>query len=167
MERQLLTGGTLFPAGNATSAPQHSPCLVLDPHLLMLLMPAMHIFSELEQTKRTGAGAKSAGVLKKLRLFDRATSVELSRCHPSMQCNLEIESERKSEDVAEKIFNEKKSSWGLRRGQQGESGVSLGKLPFSMFSVFFCTQSLRPLTPAGATCEFSADFDSRRFFVWN
>ena len=25
MERQLLTG-TLFPAGNATSAPQHSPC---------------------------------------------------------------------------------------------------------------------------------------------
>ena len=148
---------------------QHlSTPLVLDLRLLMLLMPTMHIFSELEQTKRTGAGrAKSAGVPKKLRLFDRATSVELSRCHPSMQCNLEIESERKSEDVAEKIFNEKKSSWGLRRGQQGESGVSLGKLPFSMISVFFCTQSLRPLTPAGATCEFSADFDSRRFFGWN
>ena len=165
MERQLLTGGTLFPAGNATSAPQHSPCP--RPALANVINAHDAHFSELEQTKRTGAGAKSAGVLKKLRLFDRATSVELSRCHPSMQCNLEIESERKSEDVAEKIFNEKKSSWGLRRGQQGESGVSLGKLPFSMFSVFFCTQSLRSLTPAGATCEFSADFDSRRFCVWN
>ena len=117
------------------------PPLVLDlPFANVINAPAMH-FSKLEQTKPTGGELKGAGVVEKtIHFWPASTSANSSSCHLAHRarleaCNAPALTRWSRKMLWIKFSMGKMGLWRLSRGQTGRSSVSLGKLPFPMFSV--------------------------------